>query len=225
MSYILDALKRADAERERGQVPGLHSQTAHAPAQESDTPVRHPRPADRRLPRWAWAASALAAALASGFWFSRDASVPPASAPPVTTPPPPVVAPVVTAPSPAPAPTPATLPETMAPAPPILAPAPPIQPSPAPATPAPVTATPQKAGAKADKVLPFGSLSAEQRAQLPQLNISGASYSDNPAHRLLIVNGQVLQEGQEVAPGLVLERIGPHEAVLNQRGLRLSIGY
>ena len=28
MSYILDALKRADAERERGAVPGLHSQTA-----------------------------------------------------------------------------------------------------------------------------------------------------------------------------------------------------
>ena len=27
MSYILDALKRADAERERGAVPGLHSQT------------------------------------------------------------------------------------------------------------------------------------------------------------------------------------------------------
>ena len=26
MSYILDALKRAEAERERGAVPGLHSQ-------------------------------------------------------------------------------------------------------------------------------------------------------------------------------------------------------
>ena len=27
MSYILDALKKADAERERGHVPGLHTQT------------------------------------------------------------------------------------------------------------------------------------------------------------------------------------------------------
>ena len=26
MSYILDALRRADAERERGNVPGLHAQ-------------------------------------------------------------------------------------------------------------------------------------------------------------------------------------------------------
>ena len=32
MSYILDALKRADAERERGHVPGLHSQGTPAPA-------------------------------------------------------------------------------------------------------------------------------------------------------------------------------------------------
>lgn len=71
----------------------------------------------------------------------------------------------------------------------------------------------------------FADLSAEQRAQLPQLNISGASYSENPAHRLLIVNGQIAQEGQEVAPGLVLEQIGLNEAVLSQRGLRFRIGY
>ena len=31
MSYILDALRRADAERERGAVPGLHSQPVAAP--------------------------------------------------------------------------------------------------------------------------------------------------------------------------------------------------
>ena len=68
-------------------------------------------------------------------------------------------------------------------------------------------------------------LPADQRAQLPRLAVSGASYSQNPAHRMLIVNGTVVQEGQEIAPGLTLERIGPNEAVLNHRGLRFSIAY
>ena len=225
MSYILDALKRADAERERGQVPGLHSQTAHAPAPGADAATEHPRRAAHRSMWWASGGLALAAALAMGFWWSREAPTPPANGQRTATAvPPPLVEPGLT--TPAPVATPPTPARPSEPAPPILAPQPPTAPNTTPATAAPVPAAAPKAEAKAQsKVLPFGSLSAEQRAQLPQLNISGASYSDNPAHRLLIVNGQVLQEGQEVAPGLVLERIGPHEAVLNQRGLHLSIGY
>ena len=68
-------------------------------------------------------------------------------------------------------------------------------------------------------------ISPEQRAQLPQLNVNGASYSANPAHRMLIVNGAVVHEGQELAPGLILERIGLHQAVIRQGSLRLSISY
>ena len=45
MSYILDALKKADAERERGTVPGLHSQPmAPAPDDEPDVPQRQAVP-------------------------------------------------------------------------------------------------------------------------------------------------------------------------------------
>ena len=36
MSYILDALQRADAERERGTVPGLHAQPLGAPERRRD---------------------------------------------------------------------------------------------------------------------------------------------------------------------------------------------
>ena len=71
----------------------------------------------------------------------------------------------------------------------------------------------------------FADLSPEQRAQLPTLNVNGASYSANPAHRMLIVNGAVVHEGQEVAPGLTLERIGLHQAVLRHGSLRYSVGY
>jgi len=45
MSYILDALKKADAERERGSVPGLHSQPmAMAPEDDDEPAARAPLP-------------------------------------------------------------------------------------------------------------------------------------------------------------------------------------
>ncbi len=75
------------------------------------------------------------------------------------------------------------------------------------------------------RVPSFAELSAEARAQLPPVSVNGSSYSVNPAHRILIVNGKVVQEGQEIAPGLTLERMGAHSAVLNHKGLRYSIGY
>ena len=54
MSYILDALRRADAERERGAVPGLQSQQ-HAIAEDDAATIR-----PRRL---VWAVAALSLAL------------------------------------------------------------------------------------------------------------------------------------------------------------------
>ncbi|MDP1968606.1 MAG: general secretion pathway protein GspB, partial [Burkholderiaceae bacterium] len=68
-------------------------------------------------------------------------------------------------------------------------------------------------------------LPADIRATLPPLAVSGASYSANPAHRMLIVNGQVFQEGAQVAPQVVLEQIGPSAAVLRHRDHRLRISY
>lgn len=239
MSYILDALKRADAERERGAVPGLHSQTA---APMASTPKS---PSSGRWPLLAavglCALVLLAAAL---WWFSRaDTPLParvlaPATAPvvPQTPTPAPIPAPRPDAPAEAPVtPTPAT-PATPAAVPPLLRPEPPVAamtttqntPSGATATvshaqPAPTTS--RNTEASDAGVRRFADLSPEQRAQLPQLSVSGASYSANPAHRMLIVNGAVAQEGQEVAPGLVLERIGLHQAVLRQGNLRFSIAY
>lgn len=55
MSYILDALKRADAERERGAVPGLHAQPAAMALPEE--------PASGPLPPWAWGVGGLVTAL------------------------------------------------------------------------------------------------------------------------------------------------------------------
>lgn len=55
MSYILDALKRADAERERGAVPGLHAQPAAMALPDE--------PASGGMPPWAWGLGGLGVAL------------------------------------------------------------------------------------------------------------------------------------------------------------------
>jgi general secretion pathway protein B len=60
---------------------------------------------------------------------------------------------------------------------------------------------------------------------LPRLVISAGVYSDNPAQRLLIVNGQAVAEGAEPAPGVLLEQIRPRTAVLKYRGYRYSMVY
>ena len=63
------------------------------------------------------------------------------------------------------------------------------------------------------------------RRELPALAIAGASYSENPANRMLIVNGQVFHEGDRIAPDHVLEQIRLKSAVLRFRGVRYGIAY
>ncbi|HEY0835536.1 MAG TPA: general secretion pathway protein GspB [Azospirillum sp.] len=59
----------------------------------------------------------------------------------------------------------------------------------------------------------------------PKLAISGGVYSANRAQRMLIVNGQVVNEGADLGGGLVLEEIRPKAAVLRFRGGRYSVGF
>jgi general secretion pathway protein B len=61
------------------------------------------------------------------------------------------------------------------------------------------------------------------REQLPALTVTGATYSSNPAHRMAIVNGQVLQEGDQAAPGLKLERIEQSRTVWLFQGYRYAV--
>ncbi len=90
------------------------------------------------------------------------------------------------------------------------------EPLPAPA-PAPKPAQP--------RVLALHELPEAVRQQLPALSFSGATYSANPLYRMVIVNGQVLHEGDTAAPGVVLERIEPQQAVLRFKGYRYAVGY
>jgi len=104
MSYILDALRKADAQRERDPARGIHAQSARAAAAQGALQTG-------RYRSWFWAASAigLAGVAGAGGFLYRDATpatparpevavvqpaLPQVSAPPPATPavPPPVVA-------------------------------------------------------------------------------------------------------------------------------------
>ena len=66
-------------------------------------------------------------------------------------------------------------------------------------------------------------LPASLRQQLPALAVSGSVYSDDAASRFIMLNGDVVKEGAQPAPGLVVERIEPKSAVLRFKGERWEL--
>ncbi|MBB6560731.1 general secretion pathway protein B [Acidovorax soli] len=252
MSYILDALRRAEAERGRGAVPGIHTQAMPA----GGAPAERPAPANLVLV--GTAVLAVAALAAGGTWWAMQrpagggapagtaavavappvapAPAPPAPAvvAPLAVPPPVPAATVAPAPLPAPAPTQPVVASTVEPRP--VAPkraAEPVRERPvreaeparreaAPPAPSPAAVAAPAAPANGP-VFAQNELPPSVREQLPVLQVTGATYSSNPAHRMAIVNGQVLQEGDQAAPGLKLERIEQGRTVWSFRGYRYAV--
>jgi general secretion pathway protein B len=236
MSYILDALRRADSERERGAVPSLHSRQGLAAGADADDDDEAPGRSVQ--PLW-WAVGALSLALvAMLIWLvmGRSAPEPVRGAEPLGAVPTPPAPPTVVAEVPPPA---AAQPPVAA----EVAPAPVERksvevPPPAPARAAaptrpvkatrPAEAPVAAAAAPRDEDAPVPSISElpdDIRRQLPTLSVSGASYSKNPSSRMLILNGQVFREGDKVANDLVLEQIRLKSAVLSFRGRRYSVSF
>ena len=224
MSYILDALRKADAQRERNPARGIHAQPATlSAADENSGPVG-------RFWRVVIALAMGAGLLAVGMWWSGWFTRPAAPAVGAVVPPPVAVTVATAPPVPLlPAPSPAA--EVMPAAPPAPPPpaAPPVReaPKPAPVVTAypPATAYPPPAASDPSRLLALAELPADVQRELPKLAISGGVYSPTPAQRLLIVNGQVLGEGAEAAPGVLLEQIRPKTAVFNFRGYRYGMPY
>lgn len=232
MSYILDALKKADAERERGTVPGLHAQLAGAwPA-----PAAPPAPARRTL----WLV-VCAAAVASGSiaWRIWNNQTPQPVAVAVGTPAMPKLLPgVLPAPIPQEPAAAARAVELKSTAPPRSISLP-VEPVVAPRKPAATAAVavvvpkqvkartaPAAASAVVDhKVSPLAEMPDEIRRELPPLTISGAIYSENIANRFLIINGQIFHETETPAPGVILLKIRLKSAVLTFKGYRYSVTY
>ncbi len=229
MSYILDALRRAEAdrERERGQVPGLHTQLSSG---------RQPAPAvnPRRWLPLAGGGLLLLVGIVAGSWWTGG---PQEAATPQPLPVPSPVPPAATAPVTAAA-VPAALPGASAPVrspaasvSPYLPPAPPpgavaIAPAPAPVLAAQPAASPATPPAPAPvpsaeaRIPRLAELPDSTQRELPKLVISGSVYSDDPASRFVMINGEVQREGAKLGADLVLEQIRPRELVLRFKGQR-----
>ena len=61
--------------------------------------------------------------------------------------------------------------------------------------------------------------------EIPQLSVGGYLYSTNRADRSVLINNRLLREGEEIAPGFVLEKMTPKGMVLNYKGYRYRTSY
>ncbi len=206
MSYILEALKKAQAERQLGNAPTIHAPQASTPAPAAAAASRKPLFVGLGAGALVVVAGALVLGRPAPQTVAQRAPAPAAPAPEplvVSAPPTP---PPVTVRERAPAPTPA-----------------PSRPAPVPvpaAAPAPV------AKAAPEDSLPFlQQLPDAQQRDIPRVTFGGYMYSANAADRLLIVDKALRHEGEEVAPGLVLEKLLPKAAVMNFRGIRYRVAY
>lgn len=253
MSYILDALRRADAERKSGKVPDIHTQPMPQRARPRS------KSALTAMGLWVLVGLVTLATLAAA-WLWRlpssdlapDVRVSAASPQAATT-------------APAPSPSPATLPSSQtvpsrvdAPAAnaPVAAVAP-ARPSPPPtqppadavrrslptplATPVPmpvplpterresaVTRTPspavtRPAAADEPRAMTRAELPPDVQRQLPTLAMSGSVYSPQAQNRMVIVDGRLVFEGEQVAVGLVVERIQPKSVVMRFQNHRFTV--
>jgi general secretion pathway protein B len=260
MSYILEALKKAQAERQLGNAPTIHAPQAAMPAVSGTVSSRKP------LLVGLGAGALVVVAGALLLWRQQPAAPLPPSAsaagasavphggavPAVRAPDRPADALVVSAPPAAADAVPASVdapavPHARAPSTardggraadaPVAASAA----APHPAASAPSAARAATAAAQApaassraaaapapapEDSLPYlQQLPDAQQRDIPRVTFGGYMYSANPADRLLLVDKALRHEGEEVAPGLVLEKLLPKAAVMNYRGTRYRVPY
>ncbi|MEN6586958.1 MAG: general secretion pathway protein GspB [Sulfuricella sp.] len=65
-----------------------------------------------------------------------------------------------------------------------------------------------------------GELPASIQQELPKISISGIVYSGDPEGRLVAINDQLVREGDYPAPGLRLEKIMPDGVIFSYRNYR-----
>jgi len=258
MSYILDALKKADSERQHGKTPDIHSQPVRSNTLDND---------DQSWKKHAlWLAVVILLIIVVSIIFLMNwQRVPqmatvqptaPATAPAPMAPPQPAPVTVqntpapaaTTEPAPANPPAPATA-ASAAPAP-VAAqtPAEPVKEMPAPTVAKKITKEKRPAAASAKTAKPTSAVKKPAdkppvdpaietisttlrdlplgiQNEIPTITVGGYIYSANKGESQLLINKMLLREGEQVVPGLVLERMMPHSAILNYKGYRYRIAY
>ena len=218
MSYILEALKKAQAERAHGAVPGVNAQPVPTIAARSPVPV------------WAWMIALAVLASSAVLYWQAPWNRPDRGAPAV----------VSRAPEAIVAPVPKAGAQADIPSKPALAPAPvpTAEATPAkalrklgeraPGEPAVPAAVPVPAPAPApapERIALLQELPAQIQREIPTLAINGYIYASNPADRSVLINNRLRREGDSLGEGFVLEKLLPREMVLNFRGYRYRVSY
>lgn len=246
MSLILEALRKSEAERRRGQTPDLLSDATPAA-----TSARHATPDRNTL--FVVAAAVLVALLLAWWWLrpspqpqpqramvdaatvssAADDSTPAAPAPlaPPRREPPPVATPPAPAPATAPAPPAAVAVASIAPVKPSQAaaspspdapPSAPSPPSPAAPEPAAVAAQGAPAFASTDLPLRLSDLSAEERQQLPTLKVSMHMWAPDAGDRFAIIDGTRVNEGDRLGD-TTIESIQQDGVMLSWRNRHIRL--
>jgi general secretion pathway protein B len=216
VSFILDALRKSEHERQRSAVPGL-----------SQVPLATPQP---QIPRWTLVVIGVLVAavliLGGAWWQSARApvaldpssaatrersgelpSAPTPSAAPSTEP----ARPIVSEPSASDAPSLAS------------AAAPEIAPSTARENDPPAFAAP-RLDLPADRpALPSAAALAAEGVALPSLRLELHAYSERPRDRFVFINGRKYAEGERLTEGPQLLAIEPTGAVLAHAGRRFML--
>ena len=241
MSLILEALKKSEAERQRGQAPGLFVEQA---------PVARAR--REGAPAWAVALGALLIAVLAVLgwreWGRGEIAAPSPQPSPasgrgseIAVPPLPSVGegrgegavistePPSFVPVPSPQPSPSSGRGSEVAVPPLpsvgegrgegaVVRAEPPAPSSAPSPP------PQPASGNGSELVPrLADLPAGERAALPPLKLTMHVFADDPAARFVILDGRRLGEGAMVADGVVLRGIDRDGVVIEAQGRALRL--
>lgn len=229
MSLILEALRKSEAQRRRGQTPDLHAELP---------PVLVQRRAP--IPAWAWLLLASAILLLA-IWLTRapgpartaslQATEAGTTADRETTTAPdlpavPRLLPSAAAAGATPTPAPALPAQPAQPTPPAAAAPQPVATMPQPEavsiTPAVVAALP--IATTASDILQLSDLSATERKSLPPLKLSMHLWNDDPARRFVILDGNRLVEGDRVGVGdAVVAAITADGVLLDWNGRRLKL--
>jgi general secretion pathway protein B len=219
MSLILDALRKSEAERRRGEAPSLYAQS--------------PVPTTRRRPAWhALLPVAFGVLVLMGvatYWLRDDAPVTkeelvkdaqqPSPVPSIqtsgapATPPPPAAVEAPTLPAAQAAPARPNVDALVKPTTekPVVAPAP------------VVAAPPATSEAPAeDSLPPVTVLDPSTRSSLPPLKLSMHVYNIDPGRRFAILDGQRVTEGSQIGAAIVLE-IRRDGVVLDVAGKRVLL--
>jgi general secretion pathway protein B len=223
MSFILDALKKSETERQRGDGPALHEMKMAPPRQGVAT--------------WLIVLAGLLVinivVLSVVLLRGTHGAPAPSDAGTVAAPATPAPAPVALAP---PTPAPTVI---------IAPPAPTPAAAEAPVTPPPATAAAQNPAATDDDIPAVepprtasgvqatggssGELPTYQQAatapgaNLPELALNLHSYSTNPAERFIFLNMTKLREGQSSPQGIRVETITPDGAILSWQGSKFLL--